>query len=144
MSTADQIRQRLITIPISPDCSIEVRRPDLLSQAVNNVLRLPQFQAVITALSAPMLGYEPPPTSAELDAQSVEFIDHWVCAAAVNPRVVLTDEEAEADPSALCVRDLDFEVKLAVYKATCRALSTKGVRDAVSEFRRHVADGALA
>lgn len=146
MSTAEQIRQRLIPIPLDAGLVLNVRRPDVLSQIAANALPIEIYGPVIEQLAQVIQGksaLEDPNAAAAL-ANFDEFINRWTCIAAVEPRVVLTEEEAIENPAVLSVHELEFDTKLTVFRMTARGLLTKGVRDAVVEFRRQQSEGPAA
>lgn len=145
-SSADQIRNGPIVITIPPNLAMTVRRPDMLTQFTHDILPLEIYGKVIEELTAIVGGHTPDDVDSSLEhlKKYDELLDRWACLAAVAPRVVLTDAEVDAEPQALCVQDLSFETRLAIFRATRRTLLTKGVRDAVAAFRRQRPEGADA
>lgn len=148
--TADQIRNRLILVALSdsPDVQLQCRRPDLLRLIADNVLPLDTFGAVLEHLSqiveANVLFDNRPLVESVVSTPEVynDFVDRWVCAAVVAPRVVLTEDEALADPQALWVADIPRPTRYEVVRVTNRAVGSSRVRTAVADFRRQQSVGA--
>lgn len=151
IATADQIRNRpiLVTIP-GTDQQIQCRRPDPLTLLADGVLPLPIFADVLEQLHdlmQPQPEYDNRPITDHVAKQPKTyeaFVARWVCAAAVAPRVVLTEEEAIADPEALWVEDLELDVQISIVRQTGRLLASARVIAAVRDFRRQQSAGAGA
>ncbi len=136
-STAASLRARpiIVTVPGedgSEPVRISCRRPDPLVLFASALLPLEIYAKVAEKVTGPIAGF----SLAALKDQGTygEFIDRWVCAAAVQPHVVLTQEEASDE--AIWVEDLAPEVRVAIFLKTNDRLANKRVTDAVAEFRR--------
>jgi len=136
-STAAQLRARpiVVTVPGEGDAEpvrIACKRPDPLVLFTNGLLPL-EIYAAVAEVAATTVGnfsreaFKDP-------ALYGDFIDRWVCAAAMTPRVVLT--EGEASDEGVWVEDLSPDVRIAVFMKTNDRLASKRVIDAVAEFRR--------
>lgn len=152
LATADQIRHRpiFVTIP-GTDLQIECRRPDPLELIANGLLPLDLYAGVLEQLATwaeTPGGASPADVAAAVRGESEKyetFTKRWVAAAAVNPRVVLTVEEADADPKALWVDELEDSVKYDIVARTFNAKRfARRVSAAVTEFRRLRSDGVGA
>lgn len=152
IATADQIRHRpiFITIP-GTDLQIECRRPDPLDLIANGLLPLELYAGVLEQLTTwaeTPGGASPADVAAAILGEGDKyetFTKRWITAAAVTPRVVLTIEEADADPKALWVDELEDSVKYEIVAKTYTARRfARRVSAAVTEFRRLRADGAGA
>lgn len=151
MSTAQEIRNRTISVPLDGSALvIECRRPDPMTLITNNILPLDVFHAVLEK-------FQSWTDTANGDAEGLmqlmvtdpdrwnTFIDTWVCCAAVAPKVVMTEAEAEADPNVLWVFDLEASTRLAIFGATAsRKLVSPRVRSAIETFRRDLAARTVA
>jgi hypothetical protein len=139
MSSAAEIRSKKkaktidVTLP-GGDLVITCRRPELLTLASSGWLTWPALQRVQELLkerSAP-LGVEidnrPVASVLEKAGDIAALLDEWVCAAAISPRIVLT--EAESGPEVLWIDDLDLDDKMAILAATMPQTPV-----AVTEFR---------
>lgn len=143
MSSAAEIRARKQIIPVTlpgTDLVIECRRPDLLSLVSRGWIDWPALQQ-IQATFAPaesagvVLDNRPVPTPIEKARLIGTFLDEFVCAAAVRPRVVLTEAEVTDAESILWVDDLTLDEKMTVLAALV------GTPPAVTEFRREESPG---
>lgn len=136
-STAAQLRARPIVVTVAGDGEIEpvrilCRRPDPLALFSSELLPL----AIYAKVAETVIGSVNTFSRAVVNDPIAygDFIDRWVCAATVSPRVVLM--EAEASDDAIWVEDLTPEVRAMIFTKTTDRLSTKRVIDAVAEFRR--------
>lgn len=137
IASAAQLSRRKISVSVpGTDLVIVCRRPDLLGQVTRGVLPQPSVDAVLRQAQA---GGVDPMASEDLTL-AADFIDRWVCLAAVQPRIVLT--EAEASESAVWVDDLDLALKLAIVSATTTKVAP--VDPAVAEFRGDQSTGTAA
>lgn len=142
MSTAQEIRNRTVIVPIEgTTLSIECRRPDPVVMITDNLLPLQTFAGVLEKFQA--WSAENADADALMSAMGAEstrwneFLDRWACAAAIEPRLVLTEEEAEANPDVLWVYELNTSTKMAIFGATAnRKLVSPRVRSAIEDFRR--------
>lgn len=146
MSTAEEFRARKILVK-DGDLTIACRRPDPLTLIADDVLPLPLFADVLENLTATMQTAFDDRVSTEARAKPSDpmvqrFLDRWVCAAAVMPHVVLTEDEALADADALWVQDIDPSVRWAILQRTSSAFASPRLRAAVLEFRRQQSAGA--
>jgi hypothetical protein len=152
IATAQALRDRAIPIPIpDTDLILLCRRPDLLTLITNGWLPLARFGEVIGntieqgEIVDPILRAKRIDEDVRTDLLTYQdFVDRWACAAITAPTVVLTQEEVDADPTRLLVADLDFAVKMQVLIQTSASLRSRGVKDAVAEFRTRVAPAAAA
>lgn len=136
LRASDLHRARVEVTVSGTDGVIVCRRPDLLSQVVRGLLPQPLVDAVMArAVSGT---FDAANVSAL--AESGEFIDRWVCLAAIEPRVVMT--EAEASDNAVWIDDLDLNLKLAIFHAT--VAKPAPVDAAVAEFRGRESERAAA
>lgn len=148
-ATAQQLRARSIKVPVpGTELVIECRCPELLDEVANNWLPLDRFADVIASIGQ----WSQAATIGELTTQAAadirknpdrfaEFIDRWVCVAAVGPKIVLERERAAADESLLWIDDVDYDVKLAILRSTNRSLVARSAAAAVTEFRGQQPDG---
>lgn len=147
VATAEQLRNRPILVPVpGTDLQIECRRPDPLTLIADGILPLPIFGGVLEQLTELAHGDSEDATSNIQAAWKtyLAFVDHWVCAAAVKPRVVLTEEEALADRSTYWVQELEQGVRYDILQRTNSAFRSDRLRTAVQEFRRQQSVGAAA
>lgn len=128
-SSPDEFRARLkrrqlisVTIP-GTDLVVDCWPPELLSMATSGLFQWPALQAVKEALKpaadvadGPILDNRPQPTLIDRARNVGTFLDEWVCAAAISPRFVLNPDEAVGD--LLCVADLPYEGRVAIFNAT--------------------------
>lgn len=152
IATAEQIRNRPILVPVpGSDFEIECRCPDPLVLISEGILPLETYGALLAKLhdvvesgSSNVIYDNRPVAESVADDPKTFFdmIDRWVCAAAVRPQIVLTDDEATADPSKLSVLDIDRPVKLEIVRRTTRRLLSPRLKTAVQEFRHKRSDGA--
>jgi hypothetical protein len=128
--------EALVTVP-GTELQIRCRRPDMLGRLVAGLLPLPLLARASASidrwagLSPDAVGREvlaDPATAAEM----AEFIDRWVCAAAVQPRIVM--EPTDAGAAALWIEDLQFTTKIAILSATSPAQEAPAIDAA--EFPR--------
>lgn len=146
IATADQLRRPpvLVTVP-GTDLQIKCRRPTLLTLATKGWLQWPALKRVqeLTAgerqLAEGIVDFDnrPQPTVRESADTYRSFLDELACEAAVAPRIVLTEAEAQADPGAVWVDDVPLDLKLAISAAVLAAETT-----AVAEFRGEQPPGA--
>lgn len=148
IGTADQFRTRPILVTVAgSDLQIECCKPDPLDLIARDLLPLDIFSDVIEAIakwnqtpndgSLPALNRELADVVLAHPKAWADLMDRWVCAAAVKPRVVLTEAEAAADPTALWIEDLDYETKTDIFGRTnARLRKSPRVGAAVKEFRR--------
>lgn len=149
MSTAAEIRARLKstkTIPVSlpgTDLTINCRQPDLLTLASRGWMNWPALRAVqaigaeLATRDATVVDNRPIDSVLEQAKTVGDFLDQWVCAAAVSPRVVLTEVEVTDPDHILWVDDLPLDFKAAIVAAT-----TPRTPPAVAEFRGNESPGA--
>lgn len=150
IATAQALRDRAIQIPIpDTDLILLCRRPDLLQLIANGWLPLERFHAVIELTVAvgeivdPILRAQRIDEDVKKDLTTyLEFVDRWTCAAVTAPTVVLTQAEVDADPTRLLVVDLSTDVKLQILVQTSQSLRSRGVKDAVTEFRTRLTAAA--
>lgn len=147
-ATAEQLRNRPILVKVDDTLTITCRRPDPLTLIADDILPLPLFAEVLEQITASMQSafddeVDVPTKAAELKTFR-RFVDRWVCAAAVKPRVVLTEAEALADRSAYWVQDLEEDVRTEIVRRTNRAFASTRLRTAVMDFRRQQSVGAVA
>jgi hypothetical protein len=142
VGTAEQIRTRpiLVRVPNS-ELEIECRRPDPLALIAHNVLPLDIFAGVLERIAQWTDAGEALTSEigqAVIDAPKAwgQFIDRWVCAAAVRPQVVLTEADARDVPDALWIDELEYELKMEIFAKTARGLRSPRVGVAVRDFRR--------
>lgn len=136
-STAASLRARpiIVTVPSDGEADpirIACRRPDPLTLFASDLLPLEIYAAVAEQVTGPVAAF----SLAALRNQALygDFIDRWVCAAAVDPVVVLTAAEASED--AIWVEDLGPDIRVAIFLKTNDRLAGKRVTDAVADFRR--------
>lgn len=158
MSAVSEFRsqrpKRRITIDVplpNSTLTIECRRPELMVLAMTGWLKWPALQAVQAVMFPEAVGGKTEDADAQAIAQTLrasvvaqaqavgDVIDDWVCAAAVSPRIVLT--EAEADENILWIEELDLDQKLTIFAATIKKAAVPEVAR-VAEFRRDEPDGA--
>lgn len=148
LANAAELRRPIITVRVPhTDLEIQCRQPDLFAQMAKGLMPQPLLAAAIryaTQVAAAGASLETPETPfSDVDAQQAEFIDRWVCAACVTPRVVLT--EAEASDVAVWVEDLSLDLKLAILSATTPKPAAPAVADpALVEFRHEGPAGVAA
>lgn len=154
--TAEQFRQRTIQVPIPapagapPDAPVQYftcRRPDPLVLIADGVLPLEVYGHVLAQIADrvdAVFDNRPPAGGAATRREYSDFIDRWVCAAAVEPRIVLTEAEATAAPEALWAEEVDADLKLAIFRMTNARILSPRMTDAVSEFLRRKSPGAPA
>jgi len=137
-STAAQLRARpiIVTVPSEedePPVRISCRRPDPLVLFTSDLLPLEIYAAVAEKVTGPL----PEFSRAAFQNQGLygDFMDRWVCAAAVDPVVVFTAEEAS--DAAIWVQDLAPEIRVAIFMRTNDRLASTRVIAAVTDFRRH-------
>src|ERR1051325_57488 len=140
-ATAEQIRKRrrFITVPGTTPLLIEVQTPDVLAMIAHDGLPLAIFADVLDVIAKWAREGEGPDLLAHAtQAPKVwgDFIDRWVCAAAVSPVIVLDEAAALKDPSKLWVDELDLNVKLEIVQTTNSPFRSPRLGDAVAEFRR--------
>lgn len=142
LATRESLLQRKIVVDVpGTETQLECRRPDPLDQATLNLLPLEQFAAVVEAASASSAGALEFAKAALGDPQLYgDFVDRWVCAAVVVPRVVMTREEAETS-AAVWVEDLEPDLRMEVWSRTNDRLTSRRVSDAVKAFRAGQSDG---
>lgn len=147
-ATADQLRNRKILVKVDGDLTITCRRPDPLALIADGTLQLPIFAKVLDQITAAVQAVFDDDVSASTETEDFKqyrrFVDRWVCAAAVKPRVVLTEAEAILDPASMWVQDLEDEVRYEIVRRTNRAFASTRLRTAVMDFRRHQSVGADA
>lgn len=153
-SSAAEFRQRFprrgrtITIPVpDTDLTIECRRPDLAQMVISGFMQWPALQRVreivseqSESLGADVIDNRPLPTIVDHAKAVGEMLDQWVCIAAVSPRVVLT--EAEQVDDAVCVLDLPYDVRLAIFNATFNIAAKAPAKTAGADFRGDEPGGA--
>lgn len=119
-----------ITIDGPNDQQFVCKRPDPMAMLAAGVLPLPTFADLIERAAAGQM------TTDDLrndPATYADFVNRWVCAAVVQPTVVLTvkDESTELD-----VEELSVDLRLEIFRRTNDRLVSRRVIDAVAEFRR--------
>jgi hypothetical protein len=125
-ATAEQIRKRPIYVLLpGTDLRLECRRPEPLELIASGLLKLETFGSVIEQIAETLQTIQ---MTAALDNRPVDeptkpqtfndFLDLWCVAAVVAPKVVLAEEDAIYDPTALWVKDLDFDVKGEIFQKT--------------------------
>lgn len=149
MSSAADIRARKssriipVTLP-GTDLVIECRRPELLTLASRGWVDWPSLQQVQAALAttqaadAAVLDNRPVLNATEKARTIGTFLDEFICAAAVRPRVVLTEAEVVDPDTTLWIDDIELDDKLAIFdEMVVRA------QPAVAEFRGDESTGAV-
>lgn len=138
LSTAADLRARLVVVSVpgdddEPPMRVACRRPDPLVLFASELLPLDIYAKVAEKVAGSITAFG---TAALTDPGLYgDFIDRWVCAAAVTPRMVLTKDDASEE--AIWVEDVPPGLRLAIFMKTNDRLVGKRVTDAVSEFRRH-------
>lgn len=138
LSTAASLRARpiIVTVPSDGDSEpvrISCRRPDPIVLFANDMLPLEIYANVAENVSGTMNSFT---LAAVKDPATYgDFVDRWVCAAAVSPKVVLAEQDASDE--AIWVEDLAPDVRVAIFMKTNDRLANKRVIDAVAEFRRN-------
>jgi len=139
-STPASLKARLVLVTVpavegeSEAVRIACRRPDPLVLFANGWLPLEIFATVLEKVQGPMSEFV---EAALVDAETYgDFIDRWVCAAAVTPPIVLTEAEAVANEAAIWVEDLAPDVRFAIWRKTTDRLASRRVSEAVTTFRR--------
>jgi len=142
-ATAEQIRNRLVLVTIpGTDLQIECRRPDPLDLIAQQILPLEAYADILERVAewATMPEHTSAPSVLETIRSAPDtfagFVDRWVCAAAVRPTIVLTEEEVSANPAAVWIDDLDLEVKFEVFRRTNHRLASPRLPAAVKEWLR--------
>lgn len=150
-STAAEIRARLKasrTIPVTlpgTDLVIDCCQPDLLTLATRGFMTWPALQAVKASFAeieqssdGTVVADNRPVASVLEHAKTIgAFMDEWVCAAAVSPRVVMKETDVTDPDQMLWIDDLSLEFKTAIVTATMPRTPP-----AVAEFRRDESPGA--
>lgn len=138
VTTAAEFRNRVILVSIdgTDGQQLQCRRPDLLQLIADGALSLEVYGDVLERLHAlfqsdNVIDNRPLPEQLPYDA----FVDRFVCAAVVAPKVVLTDEEVIADPEAIWVSDLPRATRYEVVRVCNRALASPRLKTAVADFR---------
>lgn len=144
-SPAD-LRKRtvLVTVPnTSPPIQIRCQRPLLPELVTNNWIPLEAYHLVIEGMARWQDLPDAAQKLAHINKEQAEhpelydaFIDRWVVAAALEPKMVMTEDEAAADPKVLWIGDLDMDIKLLVFANTAAGMMTKKARGLLEEFCR--------
>jgi hypothetical protein len=138
-ATAAELREAANAIAVSftdgngNEHRIGCRRPDPVALFANNMLPLNIFASVVEKMGDTIASFSA--AALKDPTRYADFVDRWVCAAAVNPRVVMTEEEAVAEPASLWVEDLLPQTRLAIFVNTSDRLASKRTVDAIAEFR---------
>lgn len=153
IATASQIRSRFIYVTIPPSDEapdeapgrVKCRQPDPLVLVAEGLLQLDIYGGVMALIADRIdaaIDNRPLPGDAPTRRETAAFLDRWVCAAAVEPVVVLTEQDAAARPEALWIEEMGADLKLAIFRATNARLLSQRVIDAVADFRRHQSTSA--
>lgn len=139
-STVAQLRARRIIVTVPGDGETEpvriaCRRPDPLELFAGELLPLTVYAAVVEVLATSSSVGKFSEAAAKDPATYGDFIDRWACAAALQPLVVPTAQDATDE--AIWVEELPPDVRVAIFMRTNDRLVSKRVIDAVAEFRRH-------
>lgn len=133
LATAGELRKRTVEVPIAgTDMVIKCRKPDLMAMISQGLLSLELYE--IAKRASERTTEENEHITMDVAADYAKFIDAWVCAAAVAPRVVLTARQAEEDPHAVWVEDLDLPTKLLILNKTTPATKVS-LPSGAAEFR---------
>lgn len=130
-----------VPVPGSADDAFIVRTPDLPTLLANGWLPLPLVHAVSTSMASsgePQWVIE---TEDELAAEHGRFIDRWICACAILPRIVLDPTQAGDD--ALHVSEIDRALRLTILERTYVPLVAR-VHQAAAALEVFVAEGEEA
>lgn len=149
VATAEQIRNRKVFVQVPGlDLEIECRCPDPLVLITEGILPLETYSAVLALINEVLdtgviFDNRPLAEGKETDPKTVsDMIARWVCAAAVAPVIVVSEDEAMADPSKLWVFDLEPAIRIEIVRRTGRRLVSSRLKTAVQEFRRQRFPGA--
>lgn len=123
MSTAAEARAVLldeVQVPIvvrGKSIAFRCRYPDLETLVFRRALSLPMLSAALTLAErfkpSAMVIDERPDAA---DDPGASFLERWVCAAAIEPRVVL--DQGDAGEDALHIRDLTIGAMWEIFRAT--------------------------
>lgn len=124
-----------VTIP-DTDLVIECRHPALFTMAIRGLMSWPAFDRVQAlheqeTASELILDNRPMPSLVDKAKAFGDFLDDWVCAAAVSPQVRRSAADLDVQRGeALAIDEIPLNGRIAIWTATMRRTDV-----AVAEFR---------
>lgn len=122
--------QNTLIVTLPGDIEFQCRRPDPLELIAQDILPLPIYAAVFEAVGQGSLSAD---KMRDAPTTYLNFVDRWVCAAVVEPRVVLDVVDPEQE---IHIDELSLESRLLIFSKTSDRLVSSRLAAKVAEFRR--------